>query len=146
MAAGTFAGLGGYFGGNAMVRQKPHLLVAVVDDDSSLREAIKSLLDSAGIRTESFASAEEFLRSRRVCTPGCLIVDVGLPGMNGLELQQRLTEMGRHIPLVFITANDDPQGRLRAEALRAGAVAFLHKPFRDCDLLHVTQSACERRS
>ena len=115
-------------------------LTAIVDDDAALREAIASLLKSTGFRTESFASAEDFLRSKRRDRAGCLIIDGRLPGMDGLELQQHLVRGGADIPIVFITADEDMAGRMQAQASQAGAIAFLRKPFSDEDLLHAVRS------
>jgi FixJ family two-component response regulator len=106
-------------------------LVTVVDDDESVRDALKGPLQSAGFAAAVFSSAEEFLRSSNRDKTSCLILDVHMPAMNGLELQRRLGAQCR-IPLIFITAVDDPS--TRAQALKAGAVDFLKKPF-SCDAL-----------
>src|SRR5262245_1325426 len=108
-------------------------LVVIVDDDESIRESIQSLIRSIGFRTEVFQSAEELLDSDLLYETQCLILDVRMEGMNGLELQQRLNEMGSKIPIIFITAHYNEQ--LRTEALKAGAVEFLSKPFREEALL-----------
>ena len=110
-------------------------LIAVVDDEAALREAIRSLLRSAGFNAQCFASAVEFLRGDSVKRAACLILDVHLPGMSGLELQQLMVAQGSRIPIVFITGQDDANGSLQAQALQAGAVAFLRKPFHEEDLL-----------
>jgi FixJ family two-component response regulator len=128
-----------------MGTRRKHFYVAVVDDEAGLRKAIESLLRSAGFRAESFASAEEFLCSRRRARAGCLVLDVRLPGMSGLELQQHLAGTGSDVPIVIITAEEDGGGRMKAQALRAGAVAFLHKPFHDQDLLSAVRSALARQ-
>lgn len=120
------------------------LLVAIVDDEASLREALEALFRSTGLRTESFASAHAFLRFGCERRAGCLILDVGLPGMSGLELQSQLTTDGVHIPIVFITAQADSDGKMQERAMRAGATAFLHKPFGANELLRVVRSALER--
>jgi FixJ family two-component response regulator len=114
-------------------------LIAVVDDDAAIREAVQSLLRSVGLRAEGFASAQDFLQSGRLQDTACLIVDVRMPRMSGLELQQQLTTAQCPIPVVFITAHSDAETRSRA--LRAGAVAFLGKPFSDEALLRAVQTA-----
>jgi FixJ family two-component response regulator len=116
-------------------------VVVVVDDEKSIREAAESLLKSAGYRAESFASAEDLLSAGRVHACDCLVLDLVLPGMNGLQLQQRLRKLGVRVPIIFITATADIQGRQRKQALRSGAVAFLHKPFAGQDLLDAVQAA-----
>lgn len=102
-------------------------VISVVDDDESVRQALEGLLRSAGLQVATFASAEEFLGSRQLRTAACLILDLQMPGMGGLELQQRLAEAGRRIPVVVLTAHGDDDAR--AKALAAGAVAFMPKPF-----------------
>jgi FixJ family two-component response regulator len=109
-----------------------------VDDDESVREALESLLRSAGFKAEVFASAEQFLSSDRAREVDCLIVDVRMPGMNGLELQRQLAAGGLRVPIVFISAHGDELAR--AQALRAGAVAFLRKPFSEQALLNAVQA------
>ncbi len=121
------------------------LVIAIVDDQAALREATENLLKSAGLKAVSFASAEDFLQAAPLDGAGCLILDVRLPGMSGLELQQRLAADGIHVPIVFITAQEDGDGRMRAQALRSGALAFLRKPFNDEDLLNAVRSALETR-
>ena len=121
------------------------LVIAIVDDQAALREATENLLKSAGLKAVSFASAEDFLRATPLDGAGCLILDVRLPGMSGLELQQRLAADGIHVPIVFITAQEDGDGRMRAQALRSGALAFLRKPFSDEDLLNAVRSALQTR-
>ena len=116
----------------ASAAQTPH--VSIVDDDESVREAIKSLLRSVGLGADVFASAEEFLRSDRLKNTACLILDVRMPGMNGLELQELLAAAHYKIPIIFITAHvSDREARNRA--LQAGAVDFLSKPFSEETLL-----------
>jgi len=110
-----------------------------VDDDESMREALESLLEWAGFEVELFASAQEFLSSSRLSDFECLIADVRMPGMTGLQLQRQLTATGFRIPIVFITAHGDDA--TRARALRAGAVAFLLKPFSEQALLDAVQAA-----
>jgi FixJ family two-component response regulator len=114
------------------VVEAPH--VSIVDDDESVREAIKSLLRSVGLGADVFASAEEFLRSDRLKNTACLILDVRMPGISGLELQELLAAAHYKIPIIFITAHvSDCEARSRA--LRAGAVDFLSKPFNEETLL-----------
>jgi FixJ family two-component response regulator len=110
-------------------------MVAIVDDEPALREAAESLFKACGFEAKSFASAEEFLGSGCGKRTGCIVLDQRLPGMTGLELQQRLHADDLHIPIVFMTAQFDRDGRLRAEALGAGAAAFLQKPLGSHDLL-----------
>jgi len=102
-------------------------LVAVVDDDESVRQALEGLFRSVGLQVAAFASAEDFLRSHHLRITGCLILDLRMPGMGGLELQQRLAGEGHRIPIIILTAHGDEEARPRA--LGAGAVAFLRKPF-----------------
>jgi FixJ family two-component response regulator len=116
-------------------------LIAVVDDDAAIREAVQSLLRSVGLRAEVFASAQDFLQSGRLQDTACLIVDVRMPRVGGLELQQQLTAAHRPIPIIFITAHGDEE--TRARALRAGAVDFLDKPFSDEVLLRAIQAALQ---
>lgn len=117
-------------------------IVFVIDDDDSIREALKSLIRSVGLSVETFASAHEFLESRRPDVPGCLILDVRMPGLSGLDLQRDLTEASIHIPIIFITGHGDIPMSVRA--MKAGAVEFLTKPFRDQDLLDAIQQALDR--
>jgi FixJ family two-component response regulator len=117
-------------------------MVFVVDDDASMRESLKNLIRSVGLRVELFASAQEFLRSKRPDVPGCLVLDVRLPGLSGLDLQRRTSEAGLEIPIIFITGHGDIPMTVRA--MKAGAVEFLTKPFRDQDLLDAIQQALER--
>ena len=116
-------------------------LIAVVDDDASMRGALRNLLRSVGFRAAAFASAEEFLQASQLQDTACAIVDVRMPGMSGLELQQHLATIQYPIPLIFITAHGDAEARARA--LRAGAVDFLDKPFREEVLLRAIQSALQ---
>jgi FixJ family two-component response regulator len=117
-------------------------MVFVVDDDASMRESLKNLIRSVGLRAELFASAQEFLRSKRPDVPSCLVLDVRLPGLSGLDLQRRTSEAGLEIPIIFITGHGDIPMTVRA--MKAGAVEFLTKPFRDQDLLDAIQQALER--
>ena len=114
-------------------------LIAIVDDDESIREAIQSLLRSVGFRAKTFASAEQFLQSDQIETTACLILDVRMPGMSGLELQRRLMATQCRIPIVFVTAHGDEEARSRA--LQEGAVEFLLKPFSEEALLNAIQVA-----
>jgi FixJ family two-component response regulator len=115
--------------------------VFVVDDDAPMRESLKNLIRSIGLRAELFASAQEFLRSKRPDVPGCLVLDVRMPGLSGLDLQRRATEAGMEIPIIFITGHGDIPMSVRA--MKAGAVEFLTKPYRDQDLLDAIQEALE---
>jgi FixJ family two-component response regulator len=117
-------------------------VVFVVDDDASMRESLKNLIRSVGLRAELFASAQEFLRSKHPAVPSCLVLDVRLPGLSGLDLQKRMAEAGLQIPIIFITGHGDIPMTVRA--MKAGAVEFLTKPFRDQDLLDAIQQALER--
>jgi FixJ family two-component response regulator len=117
-------------------------VVFVVDDDAPVRESLKNLISSVGLRAQLFASTQEFLRSKRPDVPSCLVLDVRLPGLSGLDLQKRITEAGMEIPIIFITGHGDIPMSVRA--MKAGAVEFLTKPFRDQDLLDAIQLALER--
>ena len=117
-------------------------MVFVVDDDVGTRESLKNLIRSVGLRVEAFASAQDFLRSTRPDVPGCLVLDVRLPGLSGLDLQKRMAEVELEIPIVFITGHGDIPMSVRA--MKAGAVEFLTKPFRDQELLDAIQQALER--
>ena len=108
--------------------------ISIVDDDASLRRAVRRLVKSHGFAVETFASAEDFLASSRLRVTACLVLDVHMPGLSGLQLQSRLLEGGHHIPIIFITAHADD--RMRAEALTAGAVCYLFKPFQETELLN----------
>lgn len=114
-------------------------LVAVVDDDRSIQSALKDLLESVGLLSESFGSAEEFLASAQLNQTACLVLDIRMPGMSGLDLQARLKTQGRHIPIIFITARGDTQTKTRA--MKAGALEFLSKPFNDDVLLERVRAA-----
>jgi len=113
-------------------------LISVVDDDESIRRSTTLLVESFGFRAAAFDSAGAFLRSARVTETACLIVDVQMPGMSGLELQSELASAGLTIPIIFITAHEDREARGRA--MQAGAVAFLSKPFNDEALLNIIRS------
>lgn len=116
--------------------------VFVIDDDQSIREALKSLISSMGLPVETFASAQEFLQSRRCGRPGCLVLDIRLPGLSGLDLQREMADANILTPVVFITGHGDIPMTVRA--MKAGAVEFLTKPFRDQDLLDAIQQALDR--
>jgi FixJ family two-component response regulator len=117
-------------------------IVFVVDDDSSIREAIKNLVGLEGLRVETFGTAQDFLRSERPDLPGCVVLDVELPGLSGLDLQRELSAHGINLPIVFITGYGDIPMSVRA--MKAGAMEFLTKPFRDQDLLDAIHQALER--
>ena len=116
--------------------------VYIVDDDESLRRAVDSLCRSVGLRTSTYASAREFLAAEQGGMAGCLVLDVRLPGINGLDFQSQLAELGIHLPVILITGHGDIQMSVRA--MKAGAVDFLSKPFRDQDLLDAVTAAIER--
>lgn len=117
-------------------------LIAIVDDDDSLRKSLDNLLRSVGFRAQGFASAEAFLSSTQVHDTACLILDVRMPGMSGLELQRQLVATNWRIPIIFVTAHVDDDARARA--LEAGAVDFLYKPFREEELLNAIATALKR--
>jgi FixJ family two-component response regulator len=117
-------------------------IVFVVDDDEGMRKSLKNLIGSVGLQVNVFASAQEFLRSKLTDVPACLVLDVRLPGLSGLDLQKRMAEADMEIPIVFITGHGDIPMTVRA--MKAGAVEFLTKPFRDQDLLDAIQQALER--
>ncbi len=116
--------------------------VFIIDDDRGMRQAVQDLVESVGLRAESFATSQEFLARQPTSEPSCLVLDVRLPHMSGLDFQRRLTEIGVHIPIIFITAHGDVPMSVRA--LKSGAVEFLTKPFRDQDLLDAIQQALQR--
>jgi FixJ family two-component response regulator len=117
-------------------------IVFVVDDDASMRDALKNLFRSVGLNVETFGVAQEFLSRERSKGPGCLVLDVRLPGLSGLDVQRQLADENIYIPIVFITGHGDIQMSVRA--MKAGAVEFLTKPFRDQDLLDAVQQALDR--
>ena len=117
-------------------------LVFVVDDDASIRDSLKDLIGSAGLDVQTFASAQEFLTSPRPDVPTCLVLDVQLPGLSGLDLQQELAKLDVQIPIIFITGHGDIPMSVRA--MKAGAIEFLTKPFRDDDLLNAIEQAINR--
>src|SRR6202789_3938972 len=116
--------------------------VFIIDDDRGMRQAIQDLVESVGLRAEAFTTGEEFLKKPRTADPSCLVLDVRLPQMSGLDFQRKLTELGECIPIIFITAHGDIPMSVRA--LKSGAVEFLTKPFRDQDLLDAIQQALQR--
>ena len=124
-----------------MDNQKNHKAIAIVDDDDLMRSALQGLLKTVGLPAYAFASAEEFLNSGQQQRIGCLIADIRMPGISGLELQARLNAENCRIPTIFITAHGDE--KMRLQALRAGAVEFLAKPFDDEALLESIRVALE---
>ena len=118
--------------------------VFIIDDDARMRAAMQRLLKSVGLRTESFATPQEFLQRRLPDSPNCLVLDVRLPGMSGLDVQGRLIEAGVRIPIIFITGHGDIP--MTVKAMKSGAIEFLTKPFRDQDLLDAIQQALVREN
>ncbi len=116
--------------------------VFVIDDDPHVRESIQGLLKSVGLRSQSFGTTQEFLRCKRPDGPSCLVLDVRLPGVNGLEFQRELADKGLLIPIIFITGHGDIP--MTVKAMKSGAVEFLTKPFRDQDLLDAIHQALDR--
>ena len=121
-----------------------HATVFVVDDDARMRAATERLLKSVGLHAETFATPQDFLLRKLPGGPSCLVLDVRLPGMSGLDVQRKLTEAGVQIPVIFITGHGDIPMTVRA--MKSGAVEFLTKPFRDQDLLDAIQDALQRAS
>jgi FixJ family two-component response regulator len=115
--------------------------VFIVDDDRGVRQAIQDLVESVGLRAEAFATGQEFLDRKQISGPSCLVLDVRLPQMSGLDFQRKLTDAGARIPIIFITAHGDIPMSVRA--VKSGAVEFLTKPFRDQDLLDAIQQALQ---
>src|SRR6266567_7071971 len=116
--------------------------VFVIDDDDLVRSAIQGMLKSVGLRSETFGTPQEFLRSKRSDGPSCLVLDVRLPGVNGLDFQRELAEAGIRIPIIFITGHGDIP--MTVKAMKSGAVEFLTKPFQDQDLLDAIRQALDR--
>lgn len=116
--------------------------VFVIDDDASMRESIQGLLKSVGLRSETFGTAEEFLRRKPSEGPSCLVLDVSLPGVSGLDFQHQLANAGIQIPIIFVTGHGDIP--MTVKAMKSGAVEFLTKPFEDQDLLNAIQQALDR--
>ena len=117
-------------------------VVFIVDDDASVRRSIQDLLSSVALRSEAFATPQEFFNSQRVDCPGCLVLDVRLPGMSGLDFQRALVEAGVSLPIIFITGHGDVP--MSVQAMKSGAVEFLMKPFRPQELLDAIQQALDR--
>jgi FixJ family two-component response regulator len=117
-------------------------VVFVIDDDPSIRDALEDLLGSAGLEVQSFGSAQEFRRSKRPDAPGCLVLDIKMPGESGLELQRELAGSNIELPIIFITGHGDIP--MSVQAMKAGAIDFLTKPFRDQDLLDAIQVGLDR--
>jgi FixJ family two-component response regulator len=116
--------------------------VFIIDDDGGVRRAVQDLVESVGLRAECFATGQEFLHKQRPSNPSCLVLDVRLPQMSGLDFQRMLADVGIRIPIIFITAHGDIP--MSVKALKSGAVEFLTKPFRDQDLLDAIQQALQR--
>jgi FixJ family two-component response regulator len=124
-----------------MIARIPSEVVFVVDDDASMRHAISRLLNAVGLTVQTFASARAFLNRSLPDVPGCLVLDVRLPGLSGLDVQREMVEKGIHIPVVFITGHGDIP--MSVQAMKAGAIEFLTKPFRDQDLLDAVRSGIQ---
>ena len=124
------------------MKSAPVSSVFIIDDDRGMRQSIQDLVESVGLRAESFATGEEFLKRRRTNDPSCLVLDVRLPQMSGLDFQRRLVETDMQMPIIFITAHGDIPMSVRA--LKSGAVEFLTKPFKDQDLLDAIHEALQR--
>ena len=127
----------------AAARRTRRRVVAIVDDDLSVREAMAAFFESHGLATRSFDSAERFLRSRLCRSAGCLVLDLRLGGMNGLELQRRLQARGVCAPMIYCTGEADDDGRLRRRLLQGGALAVIYKPFPPEELLELVQTVLE---
>ena len=125
-----------------MTERTQPALVHLVDDDASVRAAVEDLLASVGLATRSYVSAADFLERARLDAPGCLVLDVRMPGMNGLDLQQELQRRGLALPIIFITGHGDIPMSVRA--MKQGALEFLTKPFRDQDLLDAIDQALRK--
>ncbi|MEM7250416.1 MAG: response regulator FixJ [Pseudomonadota bacterium] len=119
--------------------EEPDPIVFIVDDDDEVRDSLEDLIDSVGYQTEKFGSAADFLAGFDPSRSGCLVLDIRMPGMSGLELQERLNEEGISLPIIFITGHGDVP--MAVEAMRRGAVDFIQKPFRDQDLLDRVNAA-----
>jgi len=125
-----------------MIAKTPTELVLVIDDDASMREAISRLLHAIGLTIRTFGSAREFLGTRLPDIPACVVLDVRLPDLSGLDLQREMVERGIHVPVIFITGHGDIQ--MSVQAMKAGAVEFLTKPFRDQELIDAVRSGIHR--
>jgi FixJ family two-component response regulator len=123
-----------------VIGDKP--VVFVVDDDASVREALDSLIRSVGLNAQVFGTTEEFLQAKRPDAPGCLVLDIRLPGLSGLDFQREMAALSIHLPVIFITGHGDVPMSVRA--MKAGAIEFLGKPFRDQDLLDAIHAGIER--
>jgi FixJ family two-component response regulator len=123
-------------------QSKAQGVVFVIDDDDGVRDALKRLLESVGLQAETYASTSEFLHSRRPDISSCLVLDVRLPGLSGLDFQSELAKQHIHLPIIFLTGHGDVP--MSVKAMKAGAVEFLIKPFREQDLLYAVQIALER--
>jgi FixJ family two-component response regulator len=121
---------------------EPTPVIYIVDDDEGVRQALSSLFQSVGLGTGTFRSALEFLNARLADAPSCLVLDVRLPGLSGLDLQQELADRGIEIPIIFVTGHADVP--MSVQAMKAGAIEFLTKPFRDQDLLDAVHNAVDR--
>jgi len=117
-------------------------VVFVIDDDASVREALPDLLRSVGLATQSFGTTQEFLQSKRIDAPGCIVLDIRLPGMSGLDFQRTLAEVSIQLPVIFITGHGDISMSVRA--IKSGAIEFLTKPVREQELLDAVQAGIER--
>ena len=122
--------------------RESHAIIAIVDDDPSVRKGLERLIRSLGWKTESFGSAQEFLASPRTEAPTCVVLDLQLPGLSGLDLQKQMTEAGVETPIVFLTGHGDIPASVKA--MKAGAIEFLTKPVDEQDLLNAIQEAIER--
>jgi FixJ family two-component response regulator len=122
--------------------RESHAIIAIVDDDPSVRKGLERLIRSLGWKTESFGSAQEFLASPRINAPTCIVLDLQLPGLSGLELQKQMSEAGVETPIVFLTGHGDIPASVKA--MKAGAIEFLTKPVDEQDLLNAIQEAIER--
>jgi FixJ family two-component response regulator len=125
-----------------MPARKSDSIIAIVDDDPSVREGLSSLIRSVGLRVETFVSAQEFLSRSGAETPSCLVLDLQMPGLSGLDLQKQMAEVGMEIPIVFLTGHGDIPASVRA--MKAGAVEFLTKPFEEQELLRAIEESIER--
>ena len=125
-----------------MIAKTPTEVVLVIDDDASMREAISRLLHAIGLTVRTFGSAREFLGTRLPDIPACVVLDVRLPDLSGLDLQREMVERGIHVPVIFITGHGDIQ--MSVQAMKAGAVEFLTKPFRDQELIDAVRSGIHR--
>jgi FixJ family two-component response regulator len=125
-----------------MIMTQEEAIIAIVDDEAAIREGLSSLIRSVGLRVETFVSATEFLQTWNADAHGCIVLDVRLPGLSGLDLQRELADAHIHTPIIFITGHGDIPMTVRA--MKAGAVEFLTKPFREQDLLDAIQQALER--